>query len=75
MKITTNAGATYEGTPPQIVCFLWKDAFVSETTVDRYMHAVAGRLAALGSEPPRCGVALEFLKDLDKLTIITIDRR
>jgi len=74
LKITTKDGADYSGTAQQIVCFLWKNAFLEESTVDTYMKAVQDRCVAVGDEPPRSDTAQHFLEDLMALKIITIDQ-
>ena len=73
MKITTpESKDTLEGTPQQLVGFLWHQSFLTEATPGKYMQSVAARLRALGDAPPRTDSAIHFLTDLAQLGVITI---
>ena len=60
-------------TPEQAVGYLWKDAFLHETTPGAYMKEVSRRVHLWDGKHPRFNDATEFLIDLEESGLIQID--
>ncbi len=72
MKIHTRDDVTFTGTPEQVVGFLWKTAFLRNTSPPKYMRAVARRVKLASGKRPRTDTAAHFLADLAEAGVITI---
>ena len=65
---------TFEGsTPEQIVGYLWKTAFLRETSPDEYMVEVARRVAIYNRHDVRTDTAVHFLLDLAAAGLVVIN--